>query len=225
MISTEAWKVVTGETLVADSKGVERPATLLIYHWYHQWLKSVTKRPIYRSGIPLTATHQWWSTQSFAGRSMVDLAEELEPIALEAIGEAVDLYNEEKGPLIAWMKFILHQRLSKALNAWLKESSSQTEDRQRHLSLDQLLAIDGDRSTIVYPSPIEDEPDDVVAVDRELVRTAFAALDAEERQALELYAQGASFKGIARVMNLAGGTSARRIVQRAKEKAQEAMLV
>jgi RNA polymerase sigma factor (sigma-70 family) len=231
MISPEAWKVVTGETLVADSKGQERPATLLIYHWYRNWLRHVTKRPISRSGEPLTSQHQWWSNQHFAGRSMVDLAEELEPVALEAIGEAVDLYNPDKGPLIAWMKLILMQRLTAALGDWLQTSASQGDSQRRHLSLDLMLQgiDDGEQQeTFVYTPQLvtfDDDPDDVTAIDRELVRVALEALDAGEREALELYANGNSYHAIARELGLFDATSARRVVQRARRKAQEAMMV
>lgn len=214
MISPEAWKVVTGETPIVASDGIARSATPLIYHWYRQWLQSRCGRAITMSGIPLTPTFQWWSRGTINGRTMIDVAQELEPVMLEAAAEAVDKHDESRGPLIAWMKLVIDRRLLRGFERWIDESSNASSTGAWHVSLDALEELDDLPIITTYPDEVDVDP-----VDKELVGTALKGLTHAEQKALQMFANGDSYKMIARTMELSGGTAARRIVQRARDKA------
>jgi hypothetical protein len=215
--SEHAWRVVTGEDPITDSQGETRPATPLIYIWFQEFLSETCKRDVRGVGKHFTPEHRWTSSSYFEGRSMVDLAEELEPIALAAAAEAVDSHDPTKGPLIPWMRRILRQRVGRGLRQWSAGSSSVNAEREGHLPLDEEEHI-GTGSTYwgsIPPVLATDE------VDKELVRTALAALDPIEEEALRRFSEGESYGSIARNMDLVGTTSASRIVKRAQAKARE----
>jgi hypothetical protein len=240
--SPHAWRVVTGEDPIPDSKGDLHSATLLIFSWYRDWLHDTCQRDLTWRGTPLEADFQWLGDRTFNGRTLRDVAEELQSIALTAAAEAVDLHRPERGPMIPWMKMIIHQRLSKAFRGWARSSSSVNADREDHATLNEERPAAYTPRGINRGSAIHNpgnpdirathRPDEGLApallepapaVDRALVATALAALTEVEAEALRRFADGENYYDIERNMGLSHHSNARRIVQRAQAKAREAL--
>lgn len=234
-VSRESWKVVTGETLIDTDKGPQS-ATGLIYHWFRQWMQSTLKVVIWSRGKPLTSGFWWESGHYFNGRPMADVAQEFEGEALEGAGRGVETHDDTKGPLIPWMRRIMWQHLNDELVRWADTSSSVNDYRETHSSVDALLLTDEEdeptsektlkeRRQLVEPELVVqgpgEEPD---PIDRELCDLALGALSAMESEALQRHAEGESYKSIARNLGLSQGVNARRIVERARRKAREALL-
>lgn len=221
-ISAAAWKVVTGETPIQASDGTLQPATKLIYSWLRTWLENKCKRPINWRGTPLQPDFEWISYRTFAGRSMRDVAEELEGEALEAAASAVDDHSPERGPLIAYMKRRLESRLAAEFERWATTSTSTNQYREDHGSIEMLAEGEEKHQFMASPETFDTLESD--SVDKELAATALAALNPVEAKALELYSQGESYSEIARIIEVADHSNARRIVKRATQKAREALI-
>lgn len=242
-VSREAWKVVTGETPINTNKGPQQ-ATGLIYHWFKMWMRSTLKRSIDYDGQPLTPGFRWRSSGYFNGRTMVDVAQELEGEALEGAGRGVETHDATKGPLIAWMRYKVLQHLNGELERWIDTSSSVGEVREPHESLDKLLGLNEEeedeeeglerisrrqrreRKRLVDAAALAADPAETIdadPVDREMCDIALTALSAMEREVLLRFSEGESYESIARNVGLSKGTNAQRIVARARRKAQEAL--
>lgn len=219
-IPLDAWKVVTGETLIEDSEGHKAPATRLIYTWYRDWLGYVTKMSIGWVGHPMRPGFKWRSKDSRAyfGRSVVDLAQDLEGEALEAAARAVQTNDLAKEiPLIPWIRRIMWQHLSKELDRWQHSNSSVSDVNVTH----EPLAFEGDDTAPPDLALGEDDPN--TDINRAMCVIALDALSAMEREALLRFSEGESYHEIARNLQVHDATSARRIVQRARRKAMEAL--
>lgn len=215
-------------------------ATKLIYIEFRSWMRARLGRSVDWRGTPLRPGFEWVSNQYFEGRSMVDVAQELEGEALEGAGRGIETHQPDKGPLIPWIRKIMRQHLNAEIERWVDVSSSVSEDREPHESLDTLLGLgDSDedlsrlsrrqkreRSRLVDAAIVAADPADEVEsdpVDREMCDVALEVLSAMEREALLRFSEGESYKSIARNLSLSGATSAHRIVDRARLKAQEAL--
>lgn len=231
-VSAASWQVVTGEVPIVDSSGRERPATVLIYTWFRDWMQTTCKRSITWKGTPLQPGFEWLSRGQFNGRLMTDVAQEFEGEALEGAGRGVETHQPERGPLIPWMKRVMLQHLNNELKRWAGSSSSVNESREEHRSIDEMHnggAAANWRQTphlnlpeLVAPpetfEALESDP-----IDQEMCVVALNALSEIEAHALELFAEGASYMQIGAAIGVENKGSAYRIVQRARAKAREAL--
>jgi RNA polymerase sigma factor (sigma-70 family) len=235
-ISERAWGVVQG-TIPVPREGTTDidDFTNLLYVWYRAWLAHITEARVEWYGRPLHADFTWVSAGIFHGRQVTDLAEELESDMLEAAGRAVDEHRPEKGPLVAWVRRRVISKLNTKLDEW-KATANMNEDELWHLSLDKMLEDEANETPIFTPRRRREyqqafttpepelEDDEDRTPEQDMAEAALNALDETEQRALVLYADHHTFENIAEVMGLSGRAQAYKIVQRARAKAQEALL-
>ena len=231
MISQHAWNVVTGTELFED-RGKPKSLTPVIYDALRSFLANATHQPLGYRGKPLTDQFEWVSSKGFAGRSMKDMAQELEGAALESAAVAVDSHDPTKSPLVPWVLLVMRRDLFDAFEAWLRTMSSTNDRRESHENVDDpkianpplaQKRVEGKSQLDYRMTAPREAPPPADDVDREMVETALGALNWMEEEALRRFAEGESYHKIARHLDLSSHTSARRIVQRARARAQEAL--
>jgi DNA-directed RNA polymerase specialized sigma24 family protein len=217
--SERAWAMITGEVPVPLSEG-EGNLTELLYVWLREHLTRFTQRRLEWEGRPLAANFRWVGSGTFHGRTVADLASEMEGEVFEAAGYAIDRHRPEKGPLVPYIKLTVRHRLTSALCDWNEAMSSVNENREDHVSLDDMKE-QGAELSYLDPHDQSDAP----TVEQAMAVTALEALDEIEERALTLFAEGQSYASIAEIMGFPGGKGqAYHVVQRARGKAQEALL-